>query len=50
MQVTSEELSVPLERISIEVWNTDEVQFDSGIAGTRATRVNTAACWHAAEE
>ncbi len=49
MQVTSEELNVPLERISISVWNTDELKFDSGVAGSRATRVNTAACWQAAQ-
>jgi carbon-monoxide dehydrogenase large subunit len=50
MQVTSEELGVPLERISIDVWDTDALKFDSGVAGSRATRVNTAACFLATEE
>ena len=50
MQVTSEELGVALSDISVEVWNTDELKFDSGVAGSRATRVNTAACFLAAEE
>jgi CO/xanthine dehydrogenase Mo-binding subunit len=50
MQVTSEELNVPLDRLEIEVWNTDMLPFDSGVAGSRATRVNTMACWRAAEE
>ncbi len=50
MQVTAEELSVPYERVSIDVWNSDAVPFDSGIAGARGTRVNTAACFLATEE
>ncbi|HWC29878.1 MAG TPA: molybdopterin cofactor-binding domain-containing protein, partial [Dehalococcoidia bacterium] len=50
MQVTSEELGVPLDRISVEVWDTDALKFDSGVAGSRATRVNTVACFLATEE
>jgi CO/xanthine dehydrogenase Mo-binding subunit len=43
MQIVSEELQVPFERIRLEVWNTDAVPFDSGIAGSWAARVNTGA-------
>lgn len=50
MQVTSEELDVPVERLSLDVWNSDAVEFDSGIAGARGTRVNTAACFLATED
>ena len=31
----------PLDRIDIEVWNTDALTSDAGVAGSRATRVNT---------
>src|SRR5690606_37024210 len=50
MQVTAEELDVPYDSISIDVWDSGAVEFDSGIAGSRGTRVNTAACFLAAEE
>jgi carbon-monoxide dehydrogenase large subunit len=43
MQIVSEELQVPFERIRLEVWDTDAVPFDSGIAGSWAARVNTGA-------
>jgi len=50
MQVTSEELGVALDQISIEVWDTDKLDFDSGVAGSRASRVNTVSCFLEAEE
>jgi nicotinate dehydrogenase medium molybdopterin subunit len=50
MQVTSDELGVPLDRISVEVWDTDKLKFDSGVAGSRASRVNTISCFLAAED
>jgi CO/xanthine dehydrogenase Mo-binding subunit len=40
-QIVSEELQVPLERIKLDVWNTDAVPFDSGVAGSWAARVAT---------
>jgi CO/xanthine dehydrogenase Mo-binding subunit len=46
-QVVSEELRISPDDIAIEVWDSDQVPFDSGIAGSRATRVNTATA-HAA--
>jgi xanthine dehydrogenase molybdenum-binding subunit len=50
MQVTEEELAVPYDKISLDVWNSDALEFDSGIAGSRGTRVNTASCYMATEE
>jgi CO/xanthine dehydrogenase Mo-binding subunit len=48
-QVVAEELQIPLERLRIEVWNTDAVRFDSGVAGSWAARVNTGAMYDAVE-
>jgi CO/xanthine dehydrogenase Mo-binding subunit len=48
-QVVAEELGLPLERVRIEVWNTDAVRFDSGVAGSWAARVNTGAVHDAVE-
>ncbi len=42
-QIVSEELQIPLDRIELEIWNTDAVRFDSGIAGSWGARVNTGA-------
>jgi CO/xanthine dehydrogenase Mo-binding subunit len=36
--------------VSVEIWDTDKLKFDSGIAGSRGTRVNTASCFLATEE
>jgi CO/xanthine dehydrogenase Mo-binding subunit len=49
-QVVAEELQVPLERIQIDIWNTDAIPFDSGVAGSRATRINTIVAYEAAQE
>jgi CO/xanthine dehydrogenase Mo-binding subunit len=49
-QVVAEELQVPLERIQIEIWNTDAIPFDSGVAGSRATRINTIVAYEAVQE
>jgi CO/xanthine dehydrogenase Mo-binding subunit len=49
-QVVAEELQVPLERIQVEIWNTDAIPFDSGVAGSRATRINTIVAYEAVQE
>jgi len=49
-QVVAEELQVPLERIEVEIWNTDAIPFDSGVAGSRATRINTIVAYEAVQE
>ena len=48
-QVVAEELLVAPEHIQIDIWNTDAIPFDSGVAGTRATRINTMAAYEAAQ-
>jgi CO/xanthine dehydrogenase Mo-binding subunit len=49
-QVVAEELQVPLERIALDIWNTDALPFDSGVAGSRATRINTIVAYEAAQD
>jgi CO/xanthine dehydrogenase Mo-binding subunit len=49
VQVVAEELGLPLDRVKIEVWDTDAVPFDSGVAGSWAARVNTGAVHEAIE-
>jgi CO/xanthine dehydrogenase Mo-binding subunit len=49
-QVVAEELQVPPEHIQLDIWNTDAIPFDSGVAGTRATRINTMVAYEAAQE
>ena len=49
-QVVAEELQVPLEHIQVEIWNTDAIPFDSGVAGSRATRINTIVAYEAVQE
>ncbi len=46
-QVVSEEFDIPIEKVGIEVWDTTSVPFDSGVAGSRTTRVNTVAAYEA---
>ena len=49
-QVVAEELKIDPGDIAIEVWDSDQVPFDSGIAGSRATRVNTTVAHAAMQE
>lgn len=48
-QVAGEELGIPPERFELEVWDTDELESDSGLAGSRGTHVNTLAAYEAAQ-
>ncbi len=41
---------MPLERVQVEIWNTDVIPFDSGVAGSRATRTNTIVAYEAVQE
>jgi CO/xanthine dehydrogenase Mo-binding subunit len=50
VQVVSEELAIPSERIEIKVWDTDVVPSDAGLAGSHGTLVNTTAAFEAAQE
>lgn len=38
-QIVAEELGLTPDRIEIEVWNTDAVPFDTGVGGSRVTRI-----------
>jgi len=38
-QLVADGLRLPLERVSVEVWDTDSAPFDSGIGGARVTRM-----------
>ncbi len=49
-QVVAEELRAPLHRIRLEVWDTDGTVNDSGIGGSRASRVNTTVAYQAAQD
>ena len=49
-QVVAEELRAPLQRIRLEVWDTDGTVDDSGIGGSRASRVNTRVAHEAAQD
>jgi CO/xanthine dehydrogenase Mo-binding subunit len=49
-QVVAEELKIDPERIQIQVQNTDYVPMDSGLGGSRGTRVYTATAYEAAQE
>jgi CO/xanthine dehydrogenase Mo-binding subunit len=49
IQMAAEELGLPLDRITLDIWNTDAVPFDSGVAGSWAARVNSAVVHEAAQ-
>jgi CO/xanthine dehydrogenase Mo-binding subunit len=49
-QIVAEELHVPLESIQVQVWDTDGVPFDTGVGGSRVTRVAGGAAYQAARE
>ncbi len=48
-QVVAEEMHVPYDDIQIEIWDTDKLPFDSGVAGSRATRVNSIVAFEASQ-
>ena len=48
-QVAGEELGIPPERFELEVWDTDELESDSGLTGSRGTHVNSIAAHQAAQ-
>ncbi|HWO73458.1 MAG TPA: xanthine dehydrogenase family protein molybdopterin-binding subunit [Dehalococcoidia bacterium] len=48
--IVAEALQVPPERIRFQYWATGNLEFDSGIGGMRATRVNTMVAFEAAQD
>jgi len=49
-QIVAEELQVPIQSIQVQVWDTDGVPFDTGVGGSRVTRVAGQAAYQAARE
>jgi CO/xanthine dehydrogenase Mo-binding subunit len=49
IQVASEEIGISPDEVELEIWNTDAVPMDAGVAGSRATRVNSIVCYEAAQ-
>jgi CO/xanthine dehydrogenase Mo-binding subunit len=49
-QIVAEELHLPVHRIQVQVWDTDAVPFDTGVGGSRVTRVAGQAAFRAARE
>ena len=49
-QIVAEELGISVDRIRIQVWDTDGVDFDTGVGGSRVTRVAGMAAYQAAGE
>lgn len=49
-QVVAGQFRAPTDRVSIEVWDTDGTDDDSGIGGSRGTRVNTTVAYEAAQD
>ena len=49
-QIVAEELQIPLQSIRVQVWDTDGVPFDTGVGGSRVTRVAGQAAYQAARE
>jgi xanthine dehydrogenase molybdenum-binding subunit len=49
-QIVAEELHLPLNSIQVQVWDTDGVPFDTGVGGSRVTRVAGQAAYRAAQE
>jgi len=49
-QAASQELGIPPGSFQLEVWDTDQVPSDGGLAGSRGTHVNTVATHEAAQQ
>src|SRR4029453_2009350 len=49
-QIVAEELHLPISSIRVQVWDTDGVPFDTGVGGSRVTRVAGRAAYQAARE
>jgi len=50
LQVVGEELGVSIDHIGLEIWRTGNVDFDSGVGGSRVTRIGTQVAYAAAQE
>ena len=50
LQVVGEELGVSIDHIGLEIWRTGTVDFDSGVGGSRVTRIGTQVAYAATQE
>ena len=50
MQIVAEELAIPPERVRLDPWDTGVVETDSGIGGSRGTRVATGVGYAVAQD
>lgn len=50
VQVVAEELRVDPAAVEVQIWDSDGVPFDSGVAGSRSTRVQTIATYEALQQ
>ena len=48
-QIISEELSVAVEDVRLDILNTDQLEFDTGVGGTRTTNTSGGATYRAAQ-
>ena len=48
-QIISEELTVPVEEVALDILNTDQLEFDTGVGGTRTTNTSGGATYRAAQ-
>jgi CO/xanthine dehydrogenase Mo-binding subunit len=49
-QIVGEELGVDIDKVSIDVWDSDAVEADAGMAGQHSTRIQTVVGYAAAQE
>ena len=49
-KIVAEKLSIPVGQVEVQVWDTDAVAFDTGVGGSRSTRMGGLAVYAAAEE
>ena len=49
-QVVAEELGIPMNRVQVEPWSTDDSPNDGGFGGSRGSRVTTVAGYQAAQD
>jgi len=49
-KIVAEELKLSVDKIKVKVWDTDAVNFDTGVGGSRSTRMGGLAAYQAARE
>ena len=49
-KIVAEKLSIPVGQVDVQVWDTDAVTFDTGVGGSRSTRMGGLAAYAAAAD